>query len=321
VGRDRAYVYSNGPFSSRWVISDDGDGLFWGSAYFESFLAGRKYHDILYEVQGDRTPQVYLSRQFNQIRHSEMENSGEATITAIVSAKNAKQVAILHVTNAVKWTATPKTFSGISVIGTSPESSALSQLVWHVTAPERIIAAAQDSNGSGYAALVTEYKTRKSGDKEVWIKPADLYIVDDKHQVQRVCSLKSPSVWPTVLYSSSISKAVTVNQDGDIAIVNVKIGKVQTMSPPRAERNAKATIHNLAWDGHGRVFVSFFWPDKKPTLYSPDVYRMYLLDLHSGQWRFVGPYGLLGSSHDGKYISVSSPKNKEAFWILKAKGN
>jgi hypothetical protein len=135
AGRDRAYDYAYGPFSSHWTILDDGDVLFWGSGYFASFLFGGEYHDILYEIQTVGVPYVYLGRQFHTARHSEKDRSGEALTTAIVSAKNAAQVTILHVTNAVKWTTTPKTFSGIRTIGTTAKNK---YVFWGAEVEERL---------------------------------------------------------------------------------------------------------------------------------------------------------------------------------------
>jgi hypothetical protein len=70
---------------------------------------------------------------------------------------------------------------------------------------------------------------------------------------------------------------------------------------------------NLTWHPSGKVLVTMC---KRPPGTIGE-YRLWLLDLPTQNWTYLGPYGVLGASRNGDWQLLATPTDKKNAWLVK----
>ncbi|HWP32050.1 MAG TPA: hypothetical protein VNK96_10060 [Fimbriimonadales bacterium] len=314
----RALVYPPIPFETRFIVSEDGNGIYSGCGTLKLTRVLLKFSEYIefIEFRINGKPHIYTLPQTRMMslmgKLPKRELSGPASHVYSIYSPSVYQIILIHDSDTWKWLENAPPLSGISYISVSDEDFPLNQLLTYFDEKMEALIAARDRK-TIYRDLAVLIAPRLLPDeKPPLTRKCDLILIAHNGEQKHVGEIEIP-FFPErlkfLLYDKSKNMLILKDTEENIVLFDYVRKEMQKFPLPGTEKRKRGKLHNLAWGKDGSsLYVSIERPDGE--------YRMYRFYLTNWAWKYLGAYAILGSSTSGEWLFVGTPQNKENGWTI-----
>ena len=329
------FTYELTPLRMRYLVGDDGSVLYpdaksgTSRVLFEvdsySYLDFREPRYLFEEEKGERPP-VYLLSQLKLMIAKEAPPrepfiGGRAQVIAPLFSKGPTHLVVAHKTD---WISSSLSYgvsmekkdvrSGISIVSLISDEHDKNRLIASFDWPRIIATASKDLHSDRYMAVVRSQVEVVVGDAG---RTCSEIVLIDGDRVEVVVSLlETPSnFWAASLYNSKTGLAVVNGFDETLHVIDTRKKTKRRVKYDGSDR-AELFVRNLAWDSDYSILVGVLKKYPRKGARPLELPKLYRFDLRTEQWEYLGPYALIGSSADGKWLVLTKLGPEKQVWLL-----